>query len=163
MKNMTKKDLLSNIASVLIERNETIAVAESVTAGLLMSQFSLAEKAMDFFQGGLTVYNLGQKTRQLSIDPILAEKDNSVSELTSTQMAINVSLKFCCPWGIGITGYAVPVPELKIKKCFAIYAVAYNESIIETARIDGPHASQKIVQMHFANSILIALSKILER
>src|SRR5690242_7796876 len=66
---MAKKNVLQNIADALVNRGETIALAESVTSGLLMVEMSLAKNATSFFQGGITAYNIGQKTRQLSVDP----------------------------------------------------------------------------------------------
>ena len=151
---MTKDGSLQTIGKVLIKRGETLAVAESVTSGLVMAEFSLAKNATNFFQGGLTAYNLGQKARHLDIDPIIGEKTNCVSEIISRQMAINVAGRFCCPWGIGITGYAVPVPDLKIKSCFAFYAVAYNGKIVLASRIDSPSKGQGNVQRFFVNALL---------
>jgi PncC family amidohydrolase len=157
---MTKR-ILQNIADALVNRGETIAIAESVTSGLLMMQLSLAENATDFFQGGITAYNIGQKTRQLSVDPIYADKVNCVSHRISEQMAIQVAAKFCSDWGIGITGYAVPVPALKIRSCFAYHAISYKGKIVLTSRVDAPKKSQAIVQHHFVNSILKDLAKVI--
>lgn len=50
---------LKSIQKQLVNRKETLAVVESVTAGSLQAAFSLAENATEFFQGGLTVYNIG--------------------------------------------------------------------------------------------------------
>lgn len=47
-----------HIKTILIERKQTVAVAESVTAGLLQVRLSLAENAREFFQGGITAYNV---------------------------------------------------------------------------------------------------------
>jgi PncC family amidohydrolase len=146
---MKKNDALNNIANVLTARTETLAIAESVTAGLLMATFSLAQNATAFFQGGITAYNLGQKCRQLSVDPIIAEKVNSVSETISQQMAKGVADNFCSDWGIGITGYAVPVPELDIKTCFAYCAIAYHGDILFSGRLDIDQTDQYKSQEEF--------------
>ena len=99
------------IKSSLVAKAETIAVAESVTAGLLQFAFSAAENAKDYFQGGITTYNLGQKSRQLHVEPIHAESCDCVSEKVSEQMALHVAARFQSHWGVAITGYASPVPE----------------------------------------------------
>jgi nicotinamide-nucleotide amidase len=54
-------ELLRTLGRSLAGKKETIAVAESVTAGQLQTMFSLAPEASCFFEGGLTVYNLEQK------------------------------------------------------------------------------------------------------
>jgi nicotinamide-nucleotide amidase len=59
MKNLDKR--LNAISNILIKRNETLAVAESVTAGMLMTTLSLSPDATRFFQDVITAYNLGQR------------------------------------------------------------------------------------------------------
>ena len=121
---MYNPDLINRIREKLAAEQQTIAVAESVTSGHLQAALSLAESASLFYQGGITVYNLGQKARHLNIDPIRAEACNSVSESIAAKMALNVCNMFSSDWGIGITGYAAPVPELNIYELHAYYAIA---------------------------------------
>ncbi|MEO7988934.1 MAG: nicotinamide-nucleotide amidohydrolase family protein [Chryseolinea sp.] len=151
---MTNAKILSAISRYMIRKGETIAIAESVTAGLIMSNVSSAHNASLFFQGGITAYNLGQKTKQLKVEPIHAEAMNCVSEQTAQQMACEVSNLFCSQWGISITGYATPVPELKIKSCFAIYAIAYNRIPVLTNRIDTKLKRQESVKKYFADHVI---------
>ena len=131
-----------------------MAVAESVTAGQLQFFFSTLPHAEEFFQGGITVYNLGQKTRQLNIDPIHAKSCNSVSEKIATDMASNVAKKFVSDWGIGITGYASPVPELDIQLLYAYYAIVYKGQPMELSCINSIKASPSEVQRDYAEFII---------
>ena len=151
--------ILKDISERMIERGETLAVAESVTAGLIMSSFSEAPNASGFFQGGITVYNLGQKTRQLNVEPIHAESINCVSEYVAQTMACDVSKQFCSQWGIAITGYATPVPALKIKTCFAIYAFAHKGVPVVTTRIDTKIKGQNAVKRYFIENVIRAFAK----
>ena len=64
---------LNRIKDILIRRNETLAVGESVTSGILQTAFATAMDASKFYQGGITAYNLGQKSRHLHINSIHAE------------------------------------------------------------------------------------------
>jgi PncC family amidohydrolase len=159
---MTNAKMLSIISQYMIGARETIAIAESVTAGLIMSNFSSAENASHFFQGGITTYNLGQKTRQLNIDPIHADATNCVSERISQQMACQVSTLFCSQWGISITGYATPLPALKIKSCFAICSFAYNQNAVFTYRMDTKLSGQDKVKNYFAKNVIRAFVKHLD-
>lgn len=159
---MTTPDL-TTISKYLLARKETLAVAESVTSGLVMATFSLAKNATQFFQGGITAYNLGQKTRHLSVDPILAEEANCVSEYVSEKMSIEVAKTFCSQWGLGITGYAVPVPALKIKFCYAFFTLSYNGSIVLSSRIDTKLKGQAVVQTYFVKKVLKEFSLLLTR
>jgi len=121
------------ISQYFVSRHETIAIAESVTAGNIQAMLSALPNAASFFQGGITAYNLGQKCKHLQIDPIYGDSCNCVSEKIAVQMATNVAALFNSQWGIAAVGYASPVPELKIKKLFAYYAIVYQSKPIEVA------------------------------
>ena len=71
-------------------------MAESVTAGNIQAVFSLAADAMRFFQGGITTYNLGQKTKHLGIDPIHMAACNCVSE--NIKLCPTMSIVFMNDW-----------------------------------------------------------------
>ena len=155
MSSMSKeKKALDLISKALLQMGESLAVAESVTAGLVQSKLSLGKDALRYFQGGITVYNLGQKVKHLNIDPILAERVNSVSIDVSRDLACNVTRLFNSTWGIGITGYAAPVPALKINKCFAYFSFAYKGQPVFEDRIDTELKSARIVQRLFADRVI---------
>lgn len=137
MKTLTQTELLTEIKNKCLAQKLTLAVAESVTAGLLQNYFSRTEKAMQFFQGGMTLYNLGQKTRHLDVNPILGENSNCVSKYVAEKMALEISGKFCSEIGIGITGYAAPMPELDIDSLYAYIAVSKNGKILLSKRMNG--------------------------
>ncbi|RAV98714.1 CinA family protein [Pseudochryseolinea flava] len=153
--------VISGIKNTLIKRGETIAVAESVTAGHLQAAISQADFAKDFFQGGITVYNIGQKSRHLWIDPIRGEACNCVSAEIAGQMATGACKLFSCDWGISITGYAAPVPELGIEKLFAFYAVAFRGDVKEVKRIKSSGLSPVDTQVDYTNAVLKRFQKML--
>jgi len=66
---MNVKKPLEHIKDYMLQHFETLAVAESVTSGHLQAAFSSADQATNFFQGGITAYNVGQKARQLCYKP----------------------------------------------------------------------------------------------
>ena len=146
---------LDIIAKTLTRRCETLAVAESVTSGNLQVAFSSAKKATEFFQGGITAYNTGQKSRHLHVDPIEAERTNCVSEKISRSMAQEVCRMFSSNWGIAITGYAAPVPALNIRnKLFAWYAIALNGRILVSKKIETKRIAMDKAQ-HYYTSVLL--------
>lgn len=146
---------LDIIAKHLVKRGETLAVAESVTSGNLQAALSLATKATEFFQGGITAYNTGQKSRHLHVDPITADRTNCVSEDIARSMAQGACKLFSSNWGIAVTGYAAPVPALKVKnELFAWYSIAYNNQVVITKKIVTERMTMKNVQTFFVRSIL---------
>ena len=153
------KKIADQIGKILIAHQQTIAVAESVTAGHLQTSLSLAEKALDFFQGGITAYNIGQKTRHLDIDPIHAIANNCVSEKVAIGMAKNVALLFNADWGIGITGYASPVPEKNIEELFSCFAICFRNTIVTSQKIKATKDSPLAVRLYYNKQVLQELLK----
>lgn len=149
---------LKKVHDVLVKKNESLAVAESVTAGLLQTAIAQAEFASDFYQGGITTYNLGQKYRHLKVEPIHAQQTNCVSERVTAQMAIAVCEMFQSDWGLGITGYATPVEESG-NKIFAYYAIAYKNKIVGKGKFAPKKDEPFDVQVYYVRGVLDALVK----
>ena len=130
-----EKKIIDNIKDILAEQKLTLSVAESVTAGHLQAAFSSATEASKFFQGGITAYNAGQKTKHLNIEPIAAMEDDCVTEKVACEMATQVNKLFISDYGIAITGYAAKMPEKGITYLFAYFAIAHKNEIITVKKL----------------------------
>ena len=152
--------ILAGIGKQLIKKQQTIALAESVSSGLLQYAMGSITDASQFFQGGITVYNLAQKFARLKVEPIHALKVNCVSQKVAEEMALNVCTLFGSHWGVAVTGYASPVPESG-NKTFAFYAIAYNGAIKASRRIASRKKLPAEVQFAYADTILKHLNDLL--
>lgn len=152
--------MLKSIGERLLNRKETIAVAESVTAGYLQFGISAIPDASKFFQGGVTAFNIAQKFKHLRVEPIHALSVNCVSEKVAIEMALHVCELFASDWGIGITGYASPVPESD-KKVFAYYAIAHRDKLIKSGKLTPDDMEPVELQQEYANNVLQELSALL--
>lgn len=153
----------NSIRLLLIERGETLAVAESVTSGYVQAILSSAEEATLFFQGGITAYNLGQKARHLHIDPIEGEKNNCVSEAIAIQMAKGVQQLFSSDYGIAITGYAAPLPEKGITGLFAYMAITYRDRLICSRLLTSEKNAMPAAQIDYAEQVLFQFEQVLQQ
>lgn len=144
----------NTIRAILTERHETLAVAESVTAGYVQAILSAAEEATFFFQGGITTYNIGQKCRHLQIDPIEAMRTNCVSAKVALQMSLGVQKLFMSDYGIAITGYAAPLPEEGIDQLFAYVAVTHKAEVLALEKITSEAGAAPAVQVDYAEQVL---------
>lgn len=124
------KKVINSIKDILTQQKQTISVAESATAGHLQAALSSAVEASQFFQGGLTAYNLGQKCRHLQVDPIAAEESDCVAEHVACTMALSVASLFTSHYSLALTGYASKMPEKGLNELYAWYAVAHNNKIV---------------------------------
>lgn len=143
----------------MMSNAETIAVAESVTAGLLQFALAQAKDASCFFQGGITAYNIGQKCMHLQVEPIHAQSCDCVSEKVCEQMAVSVAAHFTADWGIAITGYASSTE--KVAQPFAHYHITQHGQTIAKGRIDSPREEGPSTQRYFVEQLLEKLDAVL--
>jgi nicotinamide-nucleotide amidase len=151
---MFNKKLLNEIGQILIKKKQSVAVAESVTSGLLQAAFSNAEDASSFFQGGITAYNVGQKCRHLLVEPLHALQCDSVSENVARDMSGHICELFTSDYGIGITGYAARVPEKNIDALYAFYAITEKNKITLCGKLDTDIEEGLQAQLFYTNKVL---------
>ncbi|MDR3421349.1 MAG: CinA family nicotinamide mononucleotide deamidase-related protein, partial [Xanthobacteraceae bacterium] len=99
------------VGAALKKRGETVAVAESCTAGLLGGRITEVAGASAWFVGGLQVYQSDMKTRLLGLDPALVEQHGVVSEAVAKAMAIAARERTGATWALAVTGEAGPEPS----------------------------------------------------
>lgn len=160
---LISKDLsnqLELIKNFCIENGETIATAESVTSGAIQFMLSTAKEAQQIYQGGVTVYNAAQKAIHSGVDPVYAEKVKGVSSELSTQLARSACTLFRSQIGIGITGFATPVPEEGINEVFAYICITRNGELLVNEKLV-PASKGPSAQWEFAETAIQRLATIL--
>ena len=108
-------------------------------------------------------YYPGQKTKRLGIDPNLALATNCVSEKIAGTMAKNVALSFNSDWGIGITGYASPVPEKNIEELFACFAISLGQQLILVNTIHAKKQTPLEVRLFYTKHVLQQFFELITR
>ena len=152
---------LEAIKKALTAKKLTLAVAESVTSGHLQAAFSSVKEAAAYFQGGITVYNAGQKCRHLNIEPIKAFESDCVTEFVACEMALQVAKLFISEYGIAITGYALKDEEKGIDSLYAFFAIATREKVLLCRKITTNCTTSVTAQVDYTNKIIAAFRKIL--
>jgi nicotinamide-nucleotide amidase len=126
-------DDLESIRDILVSSDKTLSVAESVTGGNIQALLSSVPMALDFYQGGITTYNMGQKVKHLGVEPIHASKFNSVSNKVARELAAGAIKLFTSDFAIAVTGYVGPDENNESGKPIAFISIAMisNEKISE--------------------------------
>lgn len=154
---------IDKLSKQLVSEDKTIAVAESCTSGLIQNILSQAKQATLFYQGGMTLYNLGQKAKHLNVNPITSESCNSVSKEVAEKMAVEVALAFNSELGVAITGYAQPLPKLKVDSCFAYIAMAEGSKLLFSKKITGESSKTLLEnQFIFMEKVINEIMKVLK-
>ena len=96
------------IGRKLIEKGETLSLAESCTGGLLGAEFTDISGSSAYFLGGIIAYSNDIKENILGVNHQTLLEHGAVSRETAEEMARNVREKFQASYGISITGIAGP-------------------------------------------------------
>lgn len=103
--------LTSQILDLLNEREETLAVAESLTAGLLASTIVDLPKVSGAFRGGVVVYATEMKTVLADVPADLLSERGPVDPDVAVALAGGVRGRCGADWGLSTTGVAGPDPQ----------------------------------------------------
>ena len=96
------------IAELLKARGETVAVAESSSAGLVSASLLAVPGASAYFLGGAVVYTQAAREALLAIGPEPMRGIRSSSEPYASLLARTLRDRVAASWGIAETGAAGP-------------------------------------------------------
>lgn len=104
-------DAAGEILRLLAERDETLAVAESLTGGLVAAELTAVPGASRSFRGSVTAYATELKHLVLGVDAGLLAAEGAVNAQVAEEMAAGVRRVMGASWGIATTGVAGPDPQ----------------------------------------------------
>ena len=96
------------VARRLLERKETIAVAESAAGGLIAAALLGVAGASGYFKGGVVVYTGAGKQRLAGMTPAALESHRSATEPHTALLAQAIRERLGASWAIAETGAAGP-------------------------------------------------------
>ncbi|MGW6694036.1 CinA family protein [Rhodococcus sp. NPDC054953] len=99
------------LVAALTERRETVATAESLTAGLLAATIAGVPGASVVLRGGLIVYATDLKVGLAGVSAATLAADGPVAASTAAELATGAAARCGSDWGIGLTGVAGPDPQ----------------------------------------------------
>jgi nicotinamide-nucleotide amidase len=101
----------AEVLAALGARGETLAVAESLTGGLLSATLVEVPGASAVFRGGLVAYATDLKARLVGVPGELLAERGPVDPEVAVAMAQGARERCLADWGLGTTGVAGPEPQ----------------------------------------------------
>jgi nicotinamide-nucleotide amidase len=103
--------LLERLHRSLAGRQQTVAVAESLTGGLLAAALTSTAGASATFRGGVVAYATDLKARLVGVPESLLAEQGPVAAQVALELARGVRDRLSASWGVGVTGVAGPQPQ----------------------------------------------------
>lgn len=141
----------------LVERGETLAVAESLTGGLVAAELTSVPGASHSFRGAVTAYATPLKRDVLGVDGTLLAERGAVDPDVARGMAAGVRRVLGADWGVSTTGVAGPEAQ-DGKPVGTVYVALSGPSGIEKVtalRLNGGRAD---IRRETVRSVLELLS-----
>ena len=159
------KDLVpiaEKIAARLIERRQTIAVAESSTGGLISAALLAVPGASAYFLGGGVIYTRDARRILMDIPDEAMKGIRSASEPYAKLLASQIRQRFSTDWGLSETGATGPTGnrygDVAGHSCIGIAGLDRSAMTLETGSAD------RLANMHvFAATALNFLLQNLSR
>jgi len=150
------KDLVAiagQIAGKLIERRQTIAVAESSTGGLISAALLAVPGASAYYLGGAVVYTRDARRILMEIPDDAMKGIRSASEPYAKLLASHIRARFSTDWGLSETGATGPTGnrygDAAGHSCMAVAGPQPAVTTLETGSAD------RFANMHvFASTAL---------
>jgi PncC family amidohydrolase len=145
--------IAEKIAAKLIERRQTIAVAESSTGGLIAASLLAVPGASAYFLGGAVVYTRDARRILMEIPDEAMKGIRSASEPYAKLLASQIRTRFATDWGLSETGATGPTGnrygDAAGHSCMAVAGPHGEVMTLETGSAD------RFVNMHvFASTAL---------
>jgi len=103
-------ELAAQIVSVLGERGQTLATAESLTGGLLGAAITAVPGASLVYRGGVIAYATELKAVLLGVPEDLLARHGPIHPGVAAAMAAGARDRLGATWGLATTGVAGPDP-----------------------------------------------------
>lgn len=156
-----EETLAQRVLDLLVQREYTIAFAESCTAGLLSSLIGSIPGASKAFFGSVISYSNEIKERFLNVDSGILEHFGAVSQETALAMADGARETFHTDFSISITGIAGPSGGSPEKPVGTVWIGLVSQTIREAFCFQFP-GERKRIQERAAFRALDMLRRALE-
>lgn len=149
----------ARIHTLLAARGARLAVAESLTGGIVQARLTELPGASETFAGGMVTYATDTKADPLGVDRSVLDT-GVASEATAGAMAVAVAARFGAEVGLALTGVAGPGPAYGVPAGTVCVGVSID-GVVTTASRRLPGDRER-VRRYSATAALHQLRKTLE-
>jgi PncC family amidohydrolase len=131
-----QQELAGEIAAILTERNETVAVAESTAGGLVSAAFLWVPGASRYYRGGGVLYTRQSRIAMAGMRPEQFENYRGATPENVTAMAEALRERLGATWCVAEAGTAGPTGGQPGRTVIAVAGPVSRSEVIETGSTD---------------------------
>ncbi|MFI6926232.1 CinA family protein [Nonomuraea spiralis] len=154
-------DVVAEVLALLVRREATVAVAESLTGGLIGAAFTSVSGSSKAFRGGVISYATDLKRDLLGVPGGLLEREGAVHPEVAAAMAEGVARVCGAAYGLAVTGVAGPEPQ-DGKPVGLVYAAVHGpggEFLVRELTLEGSRERIRVRTVHEAVDLLAGVLK----
>jgi nicotinamide-nucleotide amidase len=130
--------LEESVLTLLRERGQTVALAESATAGDVAARLAAIPGASDVLRGGVVVYATDLKGPLTGMDQRIVAAHGPVSIEATEALAIAVRERLAADWGVATTGVLGPGDWEGVAEGAGFWAVAGPDGRVRSHSVQMP-------------------------
>ena len=157
--NIQVKVVSREISEYLWRSGQTLATAESCTAGLVAASVVALPGASNYFRGGVVAYTNEMKTKLLGVSEELLAEKGAVSEDVARAMVQGAVERLGTDYAVAVTGYAGPGggPEAPVG---TIFVAAGKRDDVLVRELTGDDGREENVARATVAALQILLEKL---
>jgi nicotinamide-nucleotide amidase len=148
--------LAAQIHAILLDRGETVATVESLTAGLVGAALTETAGSSATYRGGLIVYATDLKTSLAAVPVGLLDERGPVDPDVAIALAEAARDRLDATWGLGLTGVAGPDPQdgVAVGTVYIALAGPVGPPLVADLRFGGDRAAIRAAAVGAALALL---------
>jgi nicotinamide-nucleotide amidase len=150
------RDLAAQVLARLQAAGHTLAVAESLTGGLLAAAITDIPGSSAVFRGGVVSYATELKASLLGVDAAMLARHGAVYPPVAAEMATGVRIRLGATYGLATTGVAGPDPaDGQPVGTVHIAVSAADDTVVRTVLLAGDrHEIRRLTVGHVLGLLL---------
>lgn len=158
----TGPSLEEAIGKLLMAREQTVAVAESCTGGLVSDRLTNVSGSAAYIHLNLVTYHNDAKTAELGVPADVIEQEGAVSQAVARAMAEGIRKKAGADYGLSLTGIAGPTGGSEEKPIGLVWIGLATPDGTQTQRVQvTPTLTRKEIKYLFSQHALGWLESVL--
>jgi len=149
-------ELAGQVHALLQARGQNVAVAESLTGGLVAAALTDVPGASASFRGGIISYASELKAALLGVDAAMLARHGAVYAPVAQSMATGVRIRLGASYGLATTGVAGPEPaDGQPVGTVHIGISAATDTIVRTLTLSGNRTQIRRLTVEHALGLLL--------